>query len=460
MINDEAKKEFSRITGPKFFSDRPEDLVLYASDGTNTKGLKPGAVIRPGNVQEISDIIKTARKYKIPVTVRGAGSGLTGGALPVPGGLILVMTRLNRILIVDQANLTAVVEPGVVTADFQDRVSALGLFYPPDPASREFSTLGGNAAENAGGTRAVKYGVTRDYILGLQAVLGTGEIVETGVITAKGVVGYDLTRLLVGSEGTLAVITRLNIRLVPLPEAKETVIAYYDTLAAAGKTVAALTAARIVPATIEFMDRASINCVEEYLHLGIDPNIGALLLIETDGPPRQALDEAEAVVRLCRETGALAVRRAETREEAETMWQARRALSPTLYRVAPGKMNEDVVVPRDKIPLMVERIEEIGRRLEVAIICFGHAGDGNIHVNVMYDPAVPGQPQKAEEAVKELMSRCLELGGTISGEHGIGTTKRNLIQMELKPAVLDLMHRIKSAFDPDEIMNPGKMFPS
>ena len=294
----------------------------------------------------------------------------------------------------------------------------------------------------------------------MEAVLGTGEIIETGVITAKGVVGYDLTRLLVGSEGTLAAITRLNLRLIPLPEAKETVIAYYENLVTAGKTVAALTAARIVPATMEFMDRSSINCVKDYLDLEIDPDVGAILLIETDGPKAQALAEAENAVRICQETGALKASRAENREQAEAMWQARRAISPSLFKIAPNKMNEDVVTPRDKIPELVERVQEISARLDIKIICYGHAGDGNIHVNVMFDAGVPGQAELAEKAVRELMANCLELGGTISGEHGIGTAKRPFIEMELKPEVLGLMERIKTAFDPDGIMNPGKVFPS
>lgn len=460
MIERDTKMKMEALLGPKYFSTRTEDLVLFSSDGTNVEGLRPDAVAWPSNTSEVSALVKLARESKTPVIPRGAGSTLSGGALPVDGGLVIVMTRLNRILEIDADNLVAVVEPGVVTSDFQAEVEKLGLFYPPDPASRDFSTLGGNAAENAGGTRAVKYGVTRDYVLGLEAVLGTGEIIRTGVRTAKGVVGYDLTRLLVGSEGTLGVITQLTLRLVPAPEAKETVVAYFGNLQDAAKTVAALTAARVVPATIEFMDRASIACVEEYLNLGLDLTAAAILLIETDGPAAQALAEAETASRLCLENGATAVGQAKTRQEAEDMWEARRAISPALFRVASGKMNEDIVAPRSRIPEMIERIEEIARKYDLSIINFGHAGDGNIHVNVMYDKHDPAQVEKAHEAVREIMEITLEMGGTISGEHGIGTAKRDFIEMEIGRQSMALQKRIKQAFDPDGVMNPGKIFPS
>ncbi|MBW2142529.1 MAG: FAD-binding protein, partial [Deltaproteobacteria bacterium] len=345
------------------------------------------------------------------------------------------------------------------------------LFYPPDPASREFSTLGGNAAENAGGTRAVKYGVTRDYILGLEVVLGTGEIIKTGVRTAKGVTGYDLTRLMVGSEGTLGIITRLTMRLIPKPEAKETVLAFFNEISQAAETVAAITSARIetvaaitsariVPATLEFMDRASLDCVKEYAGMEVDPEAGAFLLIETDGPASQAETEAETVAELCRENGALTVHKAKDAQEAEVMWEGRRAISPALFKVSSGKLNEDIVVPRSLIPPdMIARLEDIAHRYELKIINFGHLGDGNIHTNVMYDSKSQEQTATAEAALKEIFSKTLELGGTISGEHGIGVTKSAFIGMEIEPAALALMKRLKTAFDPKGILNPGKIFP-
>lgn len=460
MITSDARREMEAALGSQYFSTRPEDLILYGSDATNQPQYRPDAVARPGSTEEVAQLIRAARRHAVPVVPRGAGSGLTGGALPLDGGLVCAMTRFNRIIEIDPDNLVAVVEPGVVTAAFQAEVEKVGLFYPPDPASRDFSTLGGNAAENAGGTRAVKYGVTRDYVLGLDVVLGTGETIHTGVRTAKGVVGYDLTRLLIGSEGTLGIITRLVLRLVPKPEAKETVVAYYADLADTARTVAAMTAARIVPATLEFMDRASINCVEDYLNQGLDRTAGGLLLIETDGPAAQARAEAELAVDLCRQCGAREVRLAADVDEAEAMWRARRAISPALFRVATGKMNEDVVVPRSRIPEMIRASEEIARKHGLQIISFGHAGDGNIHSNVMYDKDDPEQVVQAHEAVRALFAATLALGGTISGEHGIGETKRDFIDMEIQSESLALMKRIKAAFDPDGIMNPGKVFPA
>jgi glycolate oxidase len=459
MIVTEAKRAFEALLGREFFSTRPEDLILYGTDGTNDPTPRPDAVARPGNVNEVAGVIKVARQYGIPVVPRGAGSSLSGGALPVKGGVVCVMTRMDRILEIDSDNLVAVVEPGCITAKFQEAAEEYGLFYPPDPASRDFSTLGGNAAENAGGTRAVKYGVTRDYILGLEAVIGTGEIITTGVRTAKGVVGYDLTRLLVGSEGTLGIITKLIMRLIPAPEAKETVLAYYDDLYGAARTVAALTAAKVVPATLEFMDQASIGCVTDYRECGLNRDARALLLIETDGPAAQAAAEADVALQLARDHGASEVRRARDKEEADAMWTARRAISPALFRVASGKFNEDIVVPRSRIPDMIKRVEGISAKHDIVIVCFGHAGDGNIHVNAMFDKNDPDSTARAHKAVHDIFTATLELDGTLSGEHGIGTTKRDLIGMELSSESLSLMARIKTAFDPDGIMNPGKVFP-
>lgn len=458
MIGKQACRDFEAIVGREYFSTRPEDLVLYGTDATNKPEYRPDGVIRPGSLSEVAALVKAARKHKTTIIARGAGSGMTGGALPVDGGLIVVMTRFNRILEVDRDNLVARAEPGVVTAHFQAAVEQVGLFYPPDPASREFSTLGGNAAENAGGTRAVKYGVTRDYVLGLTVVIGTGEIIHTGVRTAKGVVGYDLTRLLVGSEGTLGIITSLTLRLVPLPQARETLIAHFENIRQAAVTVAALTAAKVIPATLEFMDRQSIDCVRPYLSGEQGPEVGALLLIETDGPPDQARAEAETATRICLENGALSARQAKSREESENMWRARRALGPAMNLMASGKFNEDIVVPRSRIPEMIERQEEISKKHDTRIVSFGHAGDGNIHINVMYDRDVPEETERAHQAVHDLFTACLELGGTISGEHGIGTTKRPFIDMEISTESLNLQRRIKTAFDPDGIMNPGKIF--
>ncbi len=459
MLSSDALHQLQKLLGPDHFSIRSEDLLLHSYDGTG-KSHPPQAVAWPQNPSQVAGVVNLAREYSFPVVPRGAATGMTGGALPVKGGLVLVMTGFDRIIEIDTPNMMAEVEPGVITADFQQAVEKEGLFYPPDPASREFSTLGGNAAENAGGTRAVKYGVTRDYILGLEVVLGTGEVVRTGVRTNKGVVGYDLTRILVGSEGTLGIITRLFLRLLPKPEVTETLSALFKDLYDAAKAVARVTEARIIPSTMEFMDRASLDCVNAYSEIDLDPEAGALLLVETDGQPESARAELQAVAEICRQSGALTVSQARSRSEAEAMWRVRRAISPALYKVASGKMNEDIVVPRSRIPDMITRVEEIGSRNKTKIICFGHAGDGNIHVNVMYDKADEDQKQAAEKAVKEVFSTALDMGGTLSGEHGIGLTKSAYITMEIDPIALALMKRIKLAFDPDGILNPGKIFPS
>ena len=459
MISDTLRRKLETALSPDNISFALEDLHLYAYDGTGQTFL-PEAVVWPSTTAQIGELVRMAGEAGVAVVPRGAGSGLSGGALPVAGGIVCVMTRFNRILNIDTANLIGEAEPGVVTSDFQAAVERQGLFYPPDPASREFSTLGGNAAENAGGTRAVKYGVTRDYILGLEAVIGTGEIVQTGVRTPKGVVGYDLTRLLVGSEGTLGIITRLTLRLLPKPEAVETVLAFFNRLSEAAEVVAAITAERVIPATMEFMDRAALNCVRKYAGLDLDEQAGALLLVETDGPAETAKNEARTVARICRDHRARSIHWAEDRNQAEVMWQARRAVSPALFNVATGKLNEDIVVPRSLIPEMIDRIEAISQKQGVTVINFGHAGDGNIHVNVMFDQASADERRAAEAAVSDIFDATLELGGTLSGEHGIGVTKSEYIDRELDRASLELMKRLKSAFDPKGILNPGKIFPS
>lgn len=456
-MNRDSYKALEKIVGPEYITDRETDLECYAYDATQIQA-RPEAVIFPGNTREISEILKFANTYALPVVPRGAGSGMSGGSVPIQGGLVLVLLRLNRIKAIDTRNLVALVEPGVITRDLQQAVEAQGLFYPPDPSSAHFSTLGGNAAECAGGGRAVKYGVTRDYILGLEVVLPSGEVLKTGVQTTKGVVGYDLTRLMVGSEGTLGIITEMTLKLIPLPEARQTILAFFDRMALATQTVVELFQSRILPSVLEFMDHSSIVCVEEYLKIGLPSDAQALLLIEVDGDQEAVARQGERIEAICRHQGAQGVSKAETPQKAEELWKARRAISPALFRLRPHKINEDIVVPRDKIPEAIEVFQEIGRRLELLIVGFGHAGDGNIHVNIMFDGGIPGQREKAQEAVKEVFKTVLELGGTLSGEHGIGLTKAPFMEMELDPVSLTLMKKIKTLFDPNHILNPGKIF--
>ncbi len=457
-MNKAIYKALEKIVGPEHITDRDTDRQSYAYDATQIQAC-PDGVVFPGTTEEIASIMRLANTHQFPVVPRGAGSGMSGGSVPIQGGVVVVLLRMNRIIKIDVNNFLAVVEPGVITRDLQQAVEAEGLFYPPDPSSSHFSTLGGNLAECAGGGRAVKYGVTRDYVLGLEVVLPTGEILKTGVRTAKGVVGYDLTRLMVGSEGTLGIITEMVLKLIPLPEARQTILAFFDQMALAAQSVVEIFRAGILPSTLEFMDHSSISCVEEYLHLGLPTQAQALLLIEVDGDREAVARQGETIQRLCRQTGAKGVKRAATPQEADELWKARRAISPALFRLRPHKINEDIVVPRDKIPEAIDRFEGIGRRFELLIVSFGHAGDGNIHVNVMFDGKKPEEKKRAQEAVVEIFQTVLDLGGTLSGEHGVGLTKAPFLSLELDPVSLALMKKIKDLFDPNHILNPGKIFP-
>jgi glycolate oxidase len=457
-LTDTAFKKLQNKLGKSNCSRKKEDLVCYAYDAT-ARAYLPDAVCFPGNTQEVSAVLNLANSEGFFVIPRGSGSGMTGGSLAVSGGVILVMARFNRILEIDKGNLIAHVEPGVVTGRFHRAVEKEGLFYPPDPASSEFATLGGNMAECAGGPRAVKYGVTRDYVLGLEAVLPTGEIIHTGVKTSKGVVGYDLTRLLIGSEGTLGIITQMTLRLLPLPEAVRAMTAVFDKLETAAETVSKVIARGIIPRTIEFMDNASIRCVESRLKIGLPVEAEALLLIEVDGTTHETDSIINQLKTVCISVGAKNIRIAETKEEADNLWKARKAISPALYQFAPDKINEDIVVPRSKIPDMVRKINMLKEKTGLTMVSFGHAGDGNIHFNIMLDKKNKTELKKAEYAIDVLFDYTLKLGGTISGEHGVGITKAAYIEKEIGSVELNLMKKIKKVFDPKGILNPGKIFP-
>ena len=383
---------------------------------------------------------------------------MTGGSLAIKGGVILVMIRLNNILKIDKNNFVAHLEPGVLTGRFHKTVEKEGLFYPPDPSSSDFSTLGGNLAECAGGPRAVKYGVTRDYVLGLEVVLPTGAIIKTGVQTAKGVVGYDLTRLIIGSEGTLGIITKMALRLLPLPDTVMTMTAVFDKMMTAAKTVSYIIKSGIIPRTIEYMDSASIRCVANRINTDIPLGAGALLLIDVDGKAEEVKASLQQLKVLCKLQGAVMVKVAKTRAEAVKLWKARKSISSALFQYGPDKINEDIVVPRSKIPDIVQRISALRKETGLAIVSFGHAGDGNIHFNIMLDKNNTNELKKAEAAIEALFDYTLELGGTISGEHGIGITKAAYLKKEIGPVELALMKKIKKVFDPNGILNPGKIF--
>ena len=436
-----------------------EDLICYGYDAINIE-VSPELVVFPGSAREVSEILVLANGNRFPVVPRGMGTGFSGGSVPIRGGVVLVMTRLNRILKIDAENLIAIVEPGVVTGDFQKEVEKLGLFYPPDPASALYCTMGGNVAECAGGPRAVKYGVTKDYVLGLEVVLPTGEIIETGVRTMKGVVGYDLTKLFVGSEGTLGIITKIILRLIPLPEARKTAMVLFRDVEDAARAVSRIISSKIVPSTLELMDNASIQCVEDYLNIGLPRDAGALLLIEVDGD-REVLPKYMAKIdEITSGLNRLEMKVAENEEETQLLWKARRALSPASYRLNPTKMAEDITVPRTEIATFIRESRKIADERRLKIINFGHAGDGNLHTSIMIDEKNGDEKRRAEEAIEEIFKLTVRLGGTLSGEHGVGLTKAPYIHLELKHEAIEVMKKIKSALDPNNILNPGKIFPA
>ena len=458
MLNQQIIKELISIVGAENVATDQQDLLCYSYDATQMEFL-PDAVVHPANSEEVAAILRLANREHFPVFPRGAGSGFTGGSLPKAGGIVLVTTRMNKILRIDTDNLIAEVEPGVVTEIFQQEVEKLGLFYPPDPASLKFSTLGGNVAENAGGPRAVKYGCTKDFVMGLEVVLPTGAIIRTGGETYKGVVGYDLTKLLCGSEGTLGIITKIIFRLLPFPDAKKTMLTIFDSIDGAAKAVSSIIGAKIIPTTLEFMDYATLQCVERRFNIGIPPEGRAVLLIEVDGDRDLIEKQAQQIHDIIKPLGLVQFRAAKDNAESEQLWKVRRFVSPSLRDVNPDKYNEDIVVPRSKVPDVIRRIEKIHERYEMPIVNFGHAGDGNIHVNVMIDKKIPGMEEKAHEAIREIFQAALDLGGTMSGEHGVGLSKAPFIELELTPDQITAMKSIKQALDPNNILNPGKMFP-
>ncbi len=455
----EFRKDLERIVGKTdLVLSEPEDRACYGADATRTFQM-PELVVFASSTDQVAAIVALANRYKVPLVPRGAGSGLTGGAVPAQGAVVLSFARMNRILEIDTANLTVLAEPGVVTADLHAAVEAKGLFYPPDPASMTFCTIGGNIAENAGGMRAVKYGVTGDYVLGLEAVLPDGRIIRTGSKCVKDVVGYDLTPLLVGCEGTLAVVTRVLLRLLPLPESKKTLTATFADLESAADTVAGIISSRILPTTLEFLDRSSVAAVEQHLGLGLPKDAGAFLLVEVDGQAAGIDATMEKVAAVCRKNRALEVTVAADASQQAVLWRARRSVAASLRRISPFRVNEDIVVPRARIPAMVRQIEQIGKCHGLQMVCFGHAGDGNIHVNIMGDrDAIEGRA--VQQAVAELFQATVELGGRLSGEHGIGLSKQPYIGQNIDPVTLELMRSLKKQLDPNNILNPGKIFPA
>lgn len=448
----------SGITSAKRVLTDPADTWVYGYDNSR-KHMPPDVVVFATSHREVQEVVRACHEQGVPVLARGRGTATTGAAIPLHGGVVLALERMNRILRVDPANRVIVVEPGVTNQEVQDAAAVHGFFWPPDPTSAAYCTVGGNLAVNAAGPHAVKYGSTRENTLGLRAVTGTGEDIHTGVYTTKGVVGYDLTRLLIGSEGTLAVITEATLKLTPLPQARRLMQAVYADVGQAAAAISRIMAQPATPCALEFMDARAIEMIRNYSKAELPGNAGALLLIEIDGPA-SALDDMTAAIRhAAADNGLLNFCEARNKTETDALWATRKALSPALRNIAPNKLNEDVVVPVSRLPELIEGLGKLSREFGIPIVNFGHAGNGNIHVNLLYDSQDPKQESAARPCLKQVFDLVIRLGGTLSGEHGIGREKRDYISLAIDPPTLDLMRRIKAQFDPKGILNPDKIFP-
>ncbi|MFP3912125.1 MAG: FAD-binding oxidoreductase [Desulfobacteraceae bacterium] len=454
MISDAIKDEIRAIVGHEWFLDSPEDLVTYSYDGF-LREFMPDAVIVPGDKEEIAGVMKVANRERINIIPRGAGTNICGSSVAREGGVIIAFHRLNRILEIEPESMCAVVQPGVVNADFQKAVAAYGLMYPPDPASMFVSTIGGNVALNAGGPRGVKYGVTRDYLLGLEVVLPSGEIIRTGGKTLKNVSGYNLTQLMCGSEGTLGIITEIIVRLVPLAPAKATLQATYRDLDHAATTVSAIIGAGIVPTTLELMDRTVLDVISDYGGAQFSDEAQAVLLIEVDGEDILVEAQGKRIETFCRERGAFEVERASTPEEADRLWQARRTAFGAVASLRPNCIVEDATVPVKMLPAIIRKIVEVADKYDLQIGVLAHAGDGNLHPLIMTDLRDKEEMERVDQALVELVDAAIEMGGTLTGEHGIGIAKDRFMTKEFSETSIQLMRGIKRVFDPHNILNPG-----
>lgn len=456
-LSAEALAELKQIFSQNLVSTR-EDLTLHGYDAANLL-YRPEAVVYPENREEIISLMKLANRLKFPVVPRGAGAGFSGGSLATRGGVVVNLARMNRILAIDEENLTVDVEPGALTGEIHAAVEKKGLFYPPDPASSAFCTIGGNIAENAGGPRAFKYGVTEHYILGLEVVTPTGELINAGGRTIKNVAGYNLLKLFIGSEGTLGIVTKAILKLIPKPASEKTVQLFFPDVNAAAKTVAAIIAAKVIPGTLEFMDENSLEAVRNAMGFKCNPDHKALLLVKVDGHAAACEDEAAKVAAIARGNGCTEVNVAASAKDEDEIWKIRKNLSPAVGKMANTKLNEDVVVPRSRIPDLIRKANEIGIKHGVMIVNFGHSGDGNIHVNFMYDRFDPQQRAGVVEGVNQLMEEVIKMDGSISGEHGIGIMKSSFMGLQFDEPTLDVMRALKRTLDPNNILNPGKIFP-
>lgn len=457
MIRKSLLKEFREKVGSEnVFTDKA-DLFTYAYDAAVLDPVLPAAALRPVTSEALSYVVRLCNENRIPLTVRGAGTNLSGGTIPFPDGVVVLTNALNRILEINEADMYAVVQPGVVTAKLAAAVEAKGLFYPPDPGSQDVSTLAGNVAENAGGLRGLKYGITRDYVMGIQFFDVNGELVKTGSRTVKCATGYNLGGLMIGSEGTLGIFNEIILKLIPFPASQKAMVAVFDKMDKASETVAGIIASRIVPATLEFMDNFTIRAVEDFSHVGLPTDAAALLLIEVDGHPAPVMEDAEKVESLCRKNGATSVRVAKDASERDSVWAARRSALSALANLKPTLVLEDATVPRSKIPDMVRAMQNIAEEYNISIGTFGHAGDGNLHPTILTDRRDKTEWERVESAIAAIFDRALELGGTLSGEHGTGIAKSAFLEKETGMAAIDYSKRVKGALDPNNILNPGKV---
>lgn len=451
-------KKLKEIVGSENVLDSSEARIAYSYDATAMAPQLPLAAVRPSTAEQIALIVRLANEEKFPIVPRGSGTGLSGGALPMENSIVLLTNHWNKILEIDQENLTALVEPGVITANLHHTVEKLGYLYPPDPGSSSICTLGGNVAENSGGLRGLKYGVTKNYVLGLEVVLPTGEILKTGGKSVKDVAGYNLKDVLTGSEGTLGIFTKILLKIIPKPETYKTMLVYYSSMEDAAKTVSAIIAAKITPAMLEFLDNTTIRCVEDYAHLGLPVETEAMLLIEVDGRKAVVDEDADRITEICRTNHAAAINIAKDHWESMKLKTARRSAFTSLARVKPTTIMEDVAVPRADLARLVERIREIGKKNNVLIGNFGHAGDGNLHPNYLTNERDKDEFARAEKTVFEVEEAAIEMGGTITGEHGVGLYKKRLLEKMVGNPAITMMRTLKQMMDPNNILNPGKIF--
>lgn len=455
MMNDNVKQELAAIVGPERITDRPEDLVVYSLD-PYTKEHKPDLVIYPLSTEEVSAIMKIAYREGIPVTPRGSGTNLAGETVPIHGGIVMALSKMDKILEIHRENRTARVQPGVINFEFQLEVEKQGLMYPPDPASWKMATLGGNVGTNAGGPRTLKYGITRDFLLGLTVVLANGDVLRTGGLTMKNVAGYDLTRLLCGSEGTLGIVTEIILRLVPKPPASRTIRADFPRLEDSSDAVAAIVGAGIVPSALELMDQVVISAVEAASNLGLPTDIEAILLVEVDGDEEGLDGQVKKIEKILMEKGASNILVATNKEEVDRLWASRRAAFSVMARLRPNALMEDTTVPVSRLTEMIRKVVDIGKRYEVRIGVVAHAGDGNLHPLVLFDQRDDEEMVRVARAREEMFREAISLGGTLTGEHGIGMAKSQFLPFQLDHVAMWVTRRIKESLDPKGILNPGK----